>query len=154
MITLEPFGLTRCVAAPAELDTVVGEAPEQDLALGGGTVVERVLRLAPDEMLVSVQRFGHFPLGSTPPSAIGLALAARYPHAIVEEEAGFSSAHLSQTEFEQLVRPHIDWAIPAARPALAQGLVAGVPCKLAFEVDGGVRLLCLTAHVHELEARL
>ena len=121
----------RVVAAPEVLDAA--SWPEWS----------DILRLAPDEVLV-IHEDG----------ADVVTPIVDDSHAIVELEAGFMETWWDQGEFEQLVRPHIDWAIPAARPALAQGLVAGVPCKVVFESDGGVRLLCLTAHVHELEARL
>ena len=97
-----------------------------------------VLRLARDEVLVLTELDK---------------LVVSDEHVIAEEEAGFSSSKLTQVEFDQLVRPHIDWAIPSTRPALGQGLVSGVPCKL-WLADDSVLVLCLTAHVHELEARL
>ena len=102
-----------------------------------------VLRLAPDEVLV-VHEVG----------ADVVTPSVDDPFAIVEPEAGFMEVWWEPEGFTARVAPHIDWAIPTDRPALAQGLVAGVPCKLVFELDGGVRLLCLTAHVHELEERL
>ena len=116
----------RVVAGAESLDSI--EWPEDAL----------VLRLARDEVLVLTE------LNE---------LVVSDEHVIVEEEAGFSGTNLSDTEFEQLVRPHIDWAIPTARPSLAQGLIAGVPCKLWF-ADDSVLVLCLTAHAHELAARL
>ena len=116
----------RVVASAESLDGI--EWPEEAV----------VLRLARDEVLVLTEHDE---------------LAVSDEHVIAEEEAGFSGVSLTDAEFDQLVRLHIDWAIPATRPALAQGLVAGVPCKLWF-ADDSVLLLCLTAHVHELEARL
>ena len=76
------------------------------------------------------------------------------PDAIVVDESGLSGVLLDRGGFEHAIAPHIDWAIPTAHPALAQGLVAGVPCKLWFDEDDDVLVLCSTSHVHELEARL
>lgn len=126
MIGLPTVPGHRVVAGAASLDRI--EWPDGAL----------VLRLARDEVLILTELHE---------------LVVSDEHAIVEQEAGQSGRNLSATEFEQLVRPHIDWPIPTARPALAQGLVAGVPCKLWF-ADQGVLLLCLTAHVHELAERL
>lgn len=121
----------RVVAAPEVLDRAVW--PEWS----------DVLRLAPDEALVIHE------VGADVVTPI-----VDDPFAIIELEAGFGETWWDPGGFETRVAPHIDWALPTERPALAQGLVAGVPCKVVFEPEGGVRLLCLTAQVHELEGRL
>ena len=41
-----------------------------------------------------------------------------------------------------------------ARPALAQGQIAGVPAKLVLHADGSALLLVACAARHELEERL
>ena len=101
-----------------------------------------VLRLAPDEVLL----LDDVAADTVRPTVDD-------PFAIIEPESGFAEAGYDLAMFEAVVAPHIDWAIPSTRPAVAQGLVAGVPCKLWF-TDDGVLLICLIAHVHELEARL
>ena len=72
-------------------------------------------------------------------------------HAIVEPEVGFSGAWVEL----DAVRSHAEWAIPKARPALAQGNVATVPAKVWLP-DGGGTVLLITpaAYADELAARL
>jgi hypothetical protein len=73
--------------------------------------------------------------------------------AIVEDEAGFVGWWLTPDEVARIVLPHVDWPLPLERPALAQGLVAGVPAKL-WLADDRALLLCAAAYAHELEERL
>ena len=75
------------------------------------------------------------------------------PDAIVVTETGFSGVWLAADAFDAIVGPFIEWSVPAARPALAQGLIAGVPAKLWLMADR-VLLLCPTAHAHDLHERL
>jgi hypothetical protein len=75
-------------------------------------------------------------------------------HAIVEEEIGFVGAWLSPDALEHLVLPRIEWPLPAGRPLLAQGLVAGVPAKLWLAEDGRALLLAAGPYAEELRARL
>ena len=99
-----------------------------------------VLRLAPDDALA---------IGAT---TVDLA----DPHAIVELEAGFSGAWLALDD----VAGHVEWPLPAERPALAQGAVAGVPAKVFLPDGAGARhvgdvlLLTATAYADELTERL
>ena len=72
------------------------------------------------------------------------------PDGIVEDEAGFVGAWLDPAEIE----PHTEWPLPAERPALAQGSIAGVPAKLWLPGEGDALLLTAAAHAHELETRL
>ena len=60
---------------------------------------------------------------------------------------------LGPEELAAIVVPHIEWPLPAERPALAQGFVAGVPAKLWLKADGAL-LLCAAAYAHELTDRL
>lgn len=91
-----------------------------------------VLRIAADEVL-----------------ALG-AVAAEITdeHAIVERETAFVGWGLSPAEFDAQVARHVEWALPTARPVLAQGLAAGMPVKLWFEHDR-VLLLVSSGLVHE-----
>ncbi len=96
-----------------------------------------VLRFAPDDA---------FAIGAT-----GVDLADE--HAIVAAETGFVGVWLTTDELIERVVPHIEWPLPVARPALAQGLIAGVPAKLWLAEDRAL-LLCAGAYAHELTERL
>ena len=95
------------------------------------------LRLAPDDLLA---------IGATT-TEVG------YAPAIVEAETGFVGWWLTPDEVTEAVLPHVDWPLPLERPALAQGLVAGVPAKL-WLTDDRALLVCNAAYAHELEERL
>ena len=120
----EQLAALRVVGAPEALDELV--AP----------VEHPVLRLAPDDALV-----------------IGAASVQVGGEHLVVDEAGFVGWWLTPEELREQVVPHVDWPLPTARPALAQGLVAGVPAKLWLTEDRAL-LLCNAAYAHELEERL
>ena len=72
-------------------------------------------------------------------------------HAIVEPEVGFSGAWVELGA----VRRHVEWALPAERPALAQGFVATVPARVWLPGDGErVLLITAAAYADELAGRL
>jgi hypothetical protein len=119
----EPLRGVRVVAAPQVLDA---------LAWPDGVPA---LRFAADDLFV---------IGAT---------AVQAADAIVEDEGGFVGWWLTADELHDHVLQHVDWPLPAARPALAQGLVAGVPAKLWLSEDRAL-LLCAAAYAHELEERL
>lgn len=119
----EPLRGQRVVAAPTVLDAI---------AWADGVTS---LRLAPDDV---------FALGATDLQVEG---------ALVEEEAGFVGWWLTPAELHDHVLEHIDWPLPAARPAVAQGMVAGVPAKLWLTADR-VLLFTAAAYAHELIDRL
>ncbi len=73
--------------------------------------------------------------------------------AIVAPESGFVGTWLTPDELQDRVVPHIVWPLPDARPALVQGLIAGVPAKLWLDDDRAL-LLCAAAYAHELAERL
>jgi len=124
------------VRAPERLPTlrVVGspEALDEVSAPDG----QPVLRVAPDELLV-----------------IGAASVEVTGEHLVVDEAGFVGWWLTPEEVRDQVLPRVDWPLPIARPALAQGLVAGVPAKLWLTEDRTL-LVCAAAYAHELEERL
>jgi hypothetical protein len=98
----------------------------------GGDVM--VLRFAPDD-------------------ALGLGAEAvdiDDEHAVVEVEAGFVGVWLAVGDLE----PHLEWPLPAERPALAQGAVAGVPAKVWLPDDRRALLLTAAAYAAELGGRL
>ena len=108
MRALEPIVCTRVVATPAALDTVSWPM---------GAVV---LRVAPDEALVTAEV-----TTATVPD----------PHAIVERETGFVAAWVESRRALELLEQFCTWELPHARPAFAQGAVAGLPVKLWFDAD-------------------
>ena len=120
----EPLAALRVVAAAEALD---------ELGVPDG---HPMLRLAPDDMLV-----------------IGAASAEVAGEHLLVDEAGFVGWWLTPDEVTQAVLPHVDWPLPTARPALAQGLIAGVPAKLWLAEDRAL-LLCNAAYAHELMERL
>jgi hypothetical protein len=93
-----------------------------------------VLRFAPDDA---------FGLG-----AVGVDVDDEF--AIAEADVGFVGARLDIDE----ILPHVEWSLPAWRPALAQGAIAGVPAKLWLDGDGNVLLMTLAAYADELAGRL
>lgn len=119
----EALNGVRVVASPAALDA---------LAWPDGVTP---LRFAADDL---------FALGAT---------TAELPGALVEEERGFVGWLLTVEELHGHLLEHVDWPLPAERPALSQGLIAGVPAKLWLTHD---RVLLLTsgAYAHELMERL
>lgn len=120
----EPLSALRVVASPGALDHLTWP---DDVA---------PMRLAPDDLL-----------------AIGAASVQVDGDHLVVDEAGFVGWWLTPDELNEAVIPHLDWPLPAARPAFAQGLVAGVPAKL-WLTDDRALLLCAAAYAHELEERL
>jgi hypothetical protein len=80
--------------------------------------------------------------------------AVHDPHAILVAERGFVGWELGPEEVNALVHGHIEWPLPANRPALAQGLVAQVPAKLWLREDGTALLICAAALAAELLERV
>ena len=127
MPALDRFTATRIVARPGAIDAA---------AWPGGSLV---FRLAPDEVLIA--------------PAMN-ATAVDDPHAIVELETGFSGAWIDRVSAIDLLERECDWEFPAVdRPALAQGLVAGLPVKVWFERDR-VLFIVASPFAAELAERL
>jgi hypothetical protein len=101
-----------------------------------------VLRIAPDDALVR---------DDAEP-------AVHDPHAIVVAERGFVGWELGPDQLGALAHGHIEWQLPAVRPAaqssVAQGLVAQVPAKLWLRDDGTALLMCAAALSAELQERM
>jgi hypothetical protein len=129
VLGLERLRGFRLVGDPSAVDAARWDADPADLT---------VLRFAPDDA---------FGLGAR-------GVEVDDGHAIVEEEIGFVGAWLSPDALEHLVLPRIEWPLPAGRPLLAQGLVAGVPAKLWLAEDGRALLLAAAPYAEELRARL
>jgi hypothetical protein len=112
---------------------VVADPASLDGATWAGNGIT-VLRFAPDDA---------FAIGGT-------SVDIDDEHAIVEDETGFVGAWLDPAE----IVPHLEWPLPAERPALAQGSIAGVPAKLWLPDDGDALLLTAAAYADELMSRL
>jgi hypothetical protein len=128
VLALEPLRGLRVVADPAAVDAArwISE---------GASVT--VLRIAADEALAV--------------GAIGVELLD--DHAIVEVEDGCVGAWLSSDALDRIAS-RTEWSVPKHRPALAQGLVAGVAAKLWLPDDGPALLVTAAAHAAELSSRL
>lgn len=116
MRALDRIPATRVAALPAALDVLA--IPDDRLTV----------RLAADDLLI---------IPPLPDVEVG------DEHAIIDGEAGFSGAWLTEEEAASL-QAHAEWRFPRERPALAQGLIADVPTKLVFT---GERVLLLTATI-------
>jgi hypothetical protein len=126
VLALEPIAGVRVVAQAGALDQ----------ASWFGEAEITVVRIAPDEAF-----------------AIGAKGAdVDDPDAIVEPEPGFSVASLNRAGLESVLA-HVEFGLPAERPAVVQGKVAGVPAKLLLREDSTL-LIVQTAYAHDLEARL
>ena len=124
---LEPVRGLRVVAEPAALDGARWS--------GDGPVV---LRSAPDEA---------FAIDAT---AVELADG----HAIVVEERGWVGVRLDPDELAESVVARLEWVLPAARPALAQGSLVGIPAKVWLAADGGALVVVQAVYADELADRL
>ena len=109
-LRLRRLEATRVSATPKALDALVEQPPWPAGALA--------FRTAPDELLVT--------------ATADLEVAGD-PHAIVERETAFSYVWLDEATAERFLDRECEWRRPDARPALAQGEVAGIPAKLWFE---------------------
>jgi hypothetical protein len=75
-------------------------------------------------------------------------------HAIVEDEVGYVGAWLSADELDRVVVPRLECPLPTGKPALAQGLIAGVSARLWLPDKRPALLLTAAPFAAELEARL
>jgi hypothetical protein len=123
------------VRAPEQLHglRVVARAAALDaLALPPAAAM---LRIAPDDAIVTD----------------AATLFVDDPFAIVEPEYAFVHWRLTPAEFGGVTN-HIEWPLPADG-ALGQGLIAGVPAKIAIRPDH-VMLIVSAGLAHELSERL
>jgi hypothetical protein len=115
---------------------VVADAAALDGARWTGEGEVTVLRIAPDEA---------FGIGAS-------GVEVDDPDAIIEPEPAFSGVRLDEAVLQSVV-DHVEFHLPAERPAMVQGKVAGVPAKLLLDGDGAL-LVVQTAYLADLEARL
>lgn len=102
---------TRIVAKPAALDAV--SWPDELL----------VLRIAADEVYIAA-----------PPADLA-DVDIDDPFAIVIGDGTFSGMWMDEAEGLATLEQTCEWELPQARPAFAQGMVAGIPAKLWFDED-------------------
>ena len=126
MPALDRLRGTRVVADPTAIDALIA-------TLLTTTVV---IRPAPDDVFLDDVEVGDVHLDD--------------PHAIIEAERGFVGGWCTLDD----LRRHLEWTPPIARPALAQGSVAGVPAKLWIETDDRVFLVTAAAYADVLAERL
>jgi hypothetical protein len=126
-LTFEQLRGWRVIADPAALDSAPWPADAQ------------VVRISPDDVFV---------IGDREP------IVPDDPHAIITPEHGFCGAALSHRRVDRIALRHIEWPLPAERPAFAQGQIAGVPAKLVLHAGGAALLLVACAARHELEERI
>jgi hypothetical protein len=112
---------------------VVADPSALDAARWAGDAVT-VLRFAPDDA---------FAIGAR-------SVELDDADAIVESETGFVGAWVPLDH----VLPHLEWPLPAERPALAQGSIANVPAKLWLPREGDALLLTAAPYAAELAGRL
>jgi len=121
----EPIRALRVVATAVALDTL------------GVPAGAHVVRLAPDDALV---------VGANE-------VTVADPDAIVERDDGWVVWAVTEEDLATVVAPRTHWPIPTVRPAVAPGLVAGVPAVLRLHTESSW-LLCNAVFAHELSERL
>lgn len=127
MPEFKTFPVTRIVATSVALDGI--RWPDDVLAL----------RIAPDEMLVTNYTVNE--------------ITSADPHAIVTNDSGFSGAWVRAGEALEFLKHTCEWELPRARPAFAQGAVAGLPVKLWLETER-VLFLVPASYAADLEERM
>ena len=96
-----------------------------------------LLRFAPDDVLV---------VGDGP-----IDLADQ--HAIVEDDHGWCALSVREDRVLEVLARHAAWAPPFDRPALAQGMIAGLAAKVLLDGDRSL-IIVAAPFAHELEERL
>lgn len=133
----------RVVADPVVLDGALAWA----LGARLGNLGVRVLRLAPDDLLVLTPGPRSGVLGALHEEILGVD-----HHAIVTTEAGFAGVWCFSGHVRRWVAANADWLLPDG-PGLSQGQVAGLPVKILVDGDEAL-VLVPTPIAHELAERL
>ena len=96
-----------------------------------------VLHIAPDDVLV----IGDGPIDLTD------------EHAIIEADSGWCALRMGDDDVLAILASHAAWEPPADRPALAQGMVAGLAAKVYLDGPGSL-IIVAAPFAAELEDRL
>jgi hypothetical protein len=75
------------------------------------------------------------------------------PDAIVERDTGFAVLRLDAADAARVLERHAGWPVPATRPALALGPVAGIPARVLLREDDAL-VVVHAALAADLEERL
>jgi hypothetical protein len=95
------------------------------------------LRFAPDDVLVLAEA----------------EVAVNDRHAMVERDTGWVSLPMTEQRALDLIASHASWEVPRDRPALVQGMVAGLPVKVYLDANQSMFIIA-APFGHELEERL
>jgi len=135
---LQRIPCTHIVSTPAALDAVAWPAGA------------RVARLAPDEALwLDPPALSE----ATSAGAVSSVIVQHDPQAIILPDASLAGVWLLSSDAQAFLERTCEWELPAARPAFAQGAVAGLAMKLWFDVER-VLMLVPAPFAHELRQRL
>ncbi len=132
----------RVVATPTAIDTLVGHT-----LVGPTTVV----RIAPDECIIAPASGSRFAATIQPDDVLA---ATGDEHAIVEEEAGFTAWRMTANEANHVLRPLLEWELPATGPYTAQGFVKMVPVKVVATAANDLTVFFPTCYSHEMLDRV
>lgn len=128
MLKLNRFATTRIVATPAALDAA--KWPEGTIAL----------RSAADELWLT-------------PAIDIEELSVDDPHAIIIKDSSLAGIWLPSAEALAILERLCAWEVPSARPAFAQGSVAGIATKLWLEKDR-ILIIVPAPYAAEMEERI
>lgn len=128
-LRFERLNAVRITAAPAAIDAL--NWPARAIPV----------RIAPDDLLVVDASLDTARL-----------VLDHDPHAIVEPEPLFCGAWLDDDQFARLVE-RLEWPLPAHRPSMAQGMVAGLAVKIVQLTDRTL-LIASVSVFHEIPDRL
>ena len=103
------------------------------------------LRVAPDELYLTPP--------PDDPELIITPIVSHDEHAILIDDSSFSGTWVDEASALDLLQRYCEWELPAARPAYAQGAVAGIPTKLWFS-EGQILFVVQTPYAQEMEERL
>ena len=124
-IQLDRMAATRIVSTPAALDAMT--TPDDVV----------VMRVAADEVFIF------------PPTEV----TVDDEWAIIKQDSYLAGAWISAEESDRILLHLCEWEVPSARPTFAQGMVAGIPCKLWLETDRTL-IMVPAPYVAEMEERI
>jgi hypothetical protein len=99
-----------------------------------------VVRIAPDDVFVIDASLDD-----------AAQVGQRDPHAIIEDESLFCAAWVDAEQLHR-IEDMLEWPLPDTRPALAQGMAAGLAIKLWLDVDRTLLIISKSV-LHEMAER-